>query len=45
MYIDSPKVIHIPWSPLEQIQFHFCAGAFGQHGFSNPTGIENIEIT
>ena len=39
MYIDSPEVIHIPWSPLEQIQFHFCAGAFGQPGFSNTTGI------
>lgn len=38
MYIDSPEVIHIPWSPLEQIQFRFYVGAFGQHESSNPMG-------
>ena len=39
MYMDSSEVIHIPPSPSEQILFLFCAGTFGQHGFSSPIGI------
>ena len=37
--MDSSEVIHIPPSPSEQILFLFCAGTFGQHGFSSPIGI------
>lgn len=39
LFVVLSKVIRIPWSPSEQIQSHFCAGAFGQHGSSNPIGI------